>query len=332
MSEKLLLKNISSFVLRLALSGGLLWFIFSRIDMAQTREVLQTARVSYLLVAFAVFVLIHGVILWRWNVFIRALGVQAGLKEVVRYFFMGLFGNLFLPSAIGGDIIKIVGLCRNSAQKPKVVASVLLDRLSGFAAIALVAALAFAFGYRYIDDLSLLVSVSVLAGGSLMVALFLFNEKLYGFGCQVFSFWPKARASIMQMHYDIALMRGKKAQGIAAIALSCGAQVLLAIVFFLIARALGQDIGIIYFLIFVPLICVASAVPSIGGLGAREAGAAFLFAKIGVAPGIAVSLSLINFLFMVIMGLVGGLFCVVTLYSRRVQHHLSDADADAGQA
>lgn len=331
MAEKTIVKNLSSFFLRLAFSGGLLWFIFSRIDMAKTFEVVRSARLGYLIFAFVIFVLIHGVILWRWMIFIRALGLTAKALDVARYFFMGLFGNLFLPSAIGGDIIKIVGLCRASSEKPKVIASVLLDRLSGFAAIVLVAAVAFAFGYQHIQDLSLLISVGVLAGGSLLVALILFCEPVYRLGCKMFAFWPKFKANLMQMHYDIALMRGKKFQGFGAIGVSCVSQVLLAITFFLIARALHQEIGLVYFLIFVPLICVASAVPSIGGLGAREAGAAFLFAKIGVEPGIAVSISLMNFLFMVIMGLAGGLFSVVTLPSRRVQYSSSDAVAASGE-
>lgn len=323
-------KNIMSFAARLVLSGLLLWFIFSKIDTAQTMDAARTADIGYLICAFLVFVLIHAVLLARWRMFLRALGLTARIFDITRYFFMGLFGNLFLPSAIGGDIIKIVGLCRNSSEKSKVVASVLLDRLSGFAAIVIVAVIAFITGFSYIQDISLLVSIVVLAGGSVMVALILFNETIYGFGCRVFSFWPRLQAGVMQMHYDIALMRGKKAEGFGAIAVSCGAQVLLAVTFYLIARALHQEIDLIYFLIFVPLICVASAVPSIGGLGAREAGAAFLFAKIGVAPGIAVSISLINFLFMLVMGLAGGLFSVLTLPSGRIQHHPPDAAAGSG--
>ena len=61
-----------------------------------------------------------------------------------------------------------------------------------------------------------------------------------------------------------------------------------------------------------PLICVASSVPSIGGLGVREAGTAFLLAKVGVDSGVAVSISLINFLFMVLVGLLGALIYWLT--------------------
>ena len=125
---------------------------------------------------------------------------------------------------------------------------------------------------------------------------------------------------------EIEIMKDKKIEGLKAIGLSCLGQITFAFTFWLTARAFHQDIGIINFLIFVPLICVASSVPSIGGLGVREAGAAFLFAKIGVDSGIAVSMSLINFLFMVIIGLIGGAVYVFTISSGRIQYNPSDVD------
>src|SRR3989338_3854206 len=70
--------------------------------------------------------------------------------------------------------------------------------------------------------------------------------------------------------------------------------------------------------------CVASALPSIGGLGFREAGAAYFFSRIGVDSGIAVSISFMTFLFMVAVGLMGGAIYVLTLSFRRIQYHSSN--------
>jgi len=317
-------KNILSFLLRLGLSAGLLIFLFSKIDVAKTKEVLKASDINFLLIALLVFFSIYGIILARWFVFIRALGLHSPLPQVTRYFFIGLFGNLFLPSSIGGDIIKIFGLCRNSDQKPKVVASVLLDRLSGYAGLVVVSTIAFIFGYRAVNDVSLVIAIFTLACVWLGVMTILFNEKIYSACCRVFHRVPKARQALMNMHHDIALLDSKAETFLKTIGLSCLAQITLAIVFYLTAKALHQNIIFIPFLIFVPLICVASAFPSIGGLGVREAGAAYLFAKIGIEAGVAVSISLINFLFMVIVGLIGGVVYVSTVSSGRLQYHQSD--------
>lgn len=317
-------KNLLNFLGRFGLSGLLLWYLFSKIDVQKTVEVLKTAELKYIFYAGMVFMSIHILLLVRWLVFIRALGLTTKVIDVVRYFFIGLFGNLFLPSAIGGDIIKIVALCKNNDQKPRVVASVLLDRLSGFAAIAIVALCSFVLGYKLINDVTLVVPIVFISGGILSIGAILFNEKIYSFGCRIFNRIPKVKNALMQMHYDIALLKGQKKVGFKTVGIACVCQFLLAIVFFLLAKALHQDVSFLVCLIFVPMICVASSFPSIGGLGVREAAAAYLFAKVGVDSGISVSMALMNGFFMVIIGLLGGLIYVSTISRRRVQCCVSD--------
>jgi uncharacterized membrane protein YbhN (UPF0104 family) len=262
------------------------------------------------------------------------LDLSAATKNVVLHYFYGLFGNLFLPTAIGGDLIKAVGLCKNSTQKPRVIASILLDRLSGFASISLVAIMAFIFGYRFIDDKTLVIPILFMGAASASIAAVLFHEKIYSFFCRIFSRLPRFKKNLMTMHYDIALLKDshKYKEGVKAVLLSSVSQVVFAFTYYFTAKALHQDIAIIYFLIFVPIICVISSLPSIGGLGVREFGAAYLFAKIGIGSGIAVSLSLINFLFMVMVGLAGGVLYVYTLSTGRIQHPSPDVGVEVSEA
>jgi len=325
-------KNLLSFILRFGLSLALLVYVFSKIDLAKTAEVLKTADLTYIIFAAIVFLIVNAILLYRWFIFIKALDLSASGKNVIFHYFYGLFGNLFLPTGIGGDILKAVGLCKTSTQKPRVIASILLDRLSGFASIVIVAVLAFVFGYKYINDNSLLIPIVLMGSVSLMIVATLFNESAYSFFCQIFNRFPRFKNSLMTMHYDIALLKEshKSKEGGKAILLSCVSQMIFAFSYYLVAKALHQDIAMIYFLIFVPIICVVSSFPSIGGLGVREVGAAYLFGKIGIESGIAVSLTLINFLFMIAVGLIGGVLYVTTLSTGRVQHHLPDAGVEVG--
>ena len=325
MSHSAAAKNIVSFFMRVGLSGALLWYLFSKIDTAKIWEVLRGARFEFLVYAFIIFFVVNLILLLRWFIFIKALGVSSPVRDIVRYYFIGLFGNLFLPSSIGGDILKIYGLCRNSSQKTKVVASVLLDRLSGFAAIVLVSVVAFTVGYRLLEEAALLIPITGVAALAGLFACILFNENVFSFCSRIFSKLPKVQQALMGFHHDVALMKGKRREGFGAIAVSCFAQVVYAVCWYLIARALSQDVSVVYFLIFVPLTCIAASFPSIGGLGVREVGTVYLFGKAGMDPGVAASISLINFFFMVIVGLIGGLAYVLTLSPGRVQYHPSDA-------
>ena len=121
------LKNVVNFYLRIGISAGILWYIFSKIDIQGTMEVLKTADPRYIAYAWGVFIFIFLMLILRWFTLIRALNLAVRTVDVLRYYFFGLFGNLFLPSAIGGDMIKIYGLCKNSDQKPRVVASNKMD-------------------------------------------------------------------------------------------------------------------------------------------------------------------------------------------------------------
>jgi len=324
-------KNLLSFVLRFGLSFLLLWFLFTKIiDIESTIEVLKSADVTNLIWAGLVFLLIHGFLLTRWNILIKALDLSVTFINIFRFFFVGLFGNLFLPSAIGGDIIKIVGLCKYSDQKPRVVASVLIDRLSGFGGMVFLAITMFILGYNMIDDKTLMIPVISMGVACFFIIMILFNEKMYSFGCKIFAKFPKIQNKLMEIHYDLTLLKDKKKEGWKAIGISVISQATLCVSYYFTAKALHQDISFIYFLIFVPLICVASSFPSIGGLGVREAGAAYLFAKIGVDSGIAVSLSLINFAFMAMVGLLGGvIFYVTTFFVGRLQHNQSNSSASS---
>lgn len=312
-------KSILSFLGRLALSAGLLAWIFSFINWRETWEAMKQADAGLLLWAALFHVIIQLVVLLRWYIFMRALNLQAPIGLVFRYYFIGLFCNLFLPTSIGGDLVKAIGLSRGVGQKPKVFASVVLDRLSGFAGLVIVAALAYTAGSKLIDAPTVIIPIIVLTVLSLVIGGMLFNQRVYKFFGHLVRKFPRVQKGVLQMHEDVMLMRGKKRTGWACIALSCVIQVLGAYMFYFIALALRQDVSFLPFLVFSPIVGAVTFLPSIGGLGVREFGWVYFLAKIGLAQGIALGLSLISFFFIIVTGLLGGVIYVTTVSGRRIQ-------------
>ncbi len=318
MTEKV--KNVLSFIGRLGLSAGLLAWIFSFIKWDEIMGVIKTADRGFLWLAGFVFLVINFLVLVRWYVFMRVLKLDVSAGLVFRYFFTGLFCNLFLPTSIGGDLVKAIGLSRGVGQKPKVFASVVLDRLSGFAGLVIVAAIAYVLGSRLIDAPSVIIPIVVLTALSLVVGGMLFNENVYRFFGGLVARFPRVQKGIMEMHEDVMLMKGKKRSGWGCVALSCFVQVLGAYMAYLIALALHQDVHFLPFLVFAPIVSAVTFLPSIGGLGVREVGWVYFLGKIGMAQGIAVGLSLISFFYVIVLGLIGGIVYVTTAPARRVQY------------
>lgn len=313
-------KKFLSFILRFAFSVGLLWFLFSRMhqkgDLITLIELLNAVDIKYILYALILFVIINGFLLIRLRIFIHAFELNVPWLNMIRYSLIGLFGNLFMPSAIGGDVIKVVGMCNNAREKPKIVAAVLLDRLTGFTGIVVVSVFALLAGFQYLNNPALWVAVVMMASVLILLGCVLFNERLYRFFCHTFHFFPKLKKAVMQMHYDIVLLKDKKEVLIKAVAISSFNQIILAAVFFLVAKGLHQTIAAFYFIIFTPLTCIASSFPSIGGLGFREGMLEYLLLGLGVTAGIGVSIGLLNFFFMVIVGIFGWAFFMLTKDSK----------------
>ncbi len=320
------IKKFLSAFLRIGLSGALLIFLFRKINIPKTLEILKEANFLYLFTGLILVFILYIFTLIRWNIIIQNLGIKVSFKSVTRCFFIGTFFNLFLPTSTGGDIVKTIDLFRETPEKTKVVASVLLDRLFGLITMISFAIVTFCIGYKLVYDQFLLISIVGVSLLTFLGVLFLFNERLYSFGCQIFNRFPKIKIKLMELHFAVVLIKEKPRALLSVILISCVVQFILASTFYLTAKGLHQDVSLLSCLIFVPLICLASAFPSIGGLGVREMGSVYLFAKVGVGAGAAASISLINFLFMTIIGLIGATIYVSSLSNRRVQRHSSDSE------
>ncbi|HOD12679.1 MAG TPA: lysylphosphatidylglycerol synthase transmembrane domain-containing protein [Candidatus Omnitrophota bacterium] len=318
------MKEAVSFLLRFGLSAALLVYLFYKADISKTWEIVKSANIAYLLLGLLFTFLIFGIILLRWLVIIWHMRITMPIGNVIRWFFIGNFFNLFLPTSSGGDVIKTIGLCKDTPDRAKVVASVLLDRVFGFIGIILVAFVSYFVARKIAQDRLLLFVIVGLLFISWSGLLFLLNEKLYTWACGIFNRFPRAKEKLLKLHHAIALVRGKLFFMMLVISMSCLAQIILGVTFFFTAKALHQDVELIYCIAFAPLTCVAAAMPSIGGLGFRDFGSVFLFTKVGMSTAAAMSLSLINFSYVVAVGLVGAIVYVCSIFSGRVQRDPSD--------
>jgi uncharacterized protein (TIRG00374 family) len=317
-------KNIFSIVLPCVLSLGLLIWLFVTIDYKHMWLAIKGADMRYMSAAVIIFFLINFLIIWRWRILMKAVGLKANSLSSMRWYFIGIFCSLAPISTVGSDVIRGLGLAQEVGHKPKIFASILLDRLCGFAGIVILAAVAFLFGHGIIENKLVVVAIIFLSVVSAAIVIVLFSHRIFSFTCMAFSAWPKVKDNLMRLHYDIVLLKGKQKKGWEAIAISIGAQIVLAIEFYLSAKGMHQDIPLVYFIIFSPIVCVVTSMPSIGGLGFREISWVYLLPLVGVSKDVAGGLSLINSAFTIINGLLGGLFYVTTLSSGRIQHPQTD--------
>ncbi len=109
---------------------------------------------------------------WRWFLLLRHIRVHMPFLTVLRLALIGLFFNLLVPGGVGGDVIKMVYLRRESADRyPQALLTVLLDRLMGLAGLLVVSIVAvglntamIAGGPKELRGLLAVVALASLAG------------------------------------------------------------------------------------------------------------------------------------------------------------------------
>lgn len=96
----------------------------------------------------------------RWHVLLRSAGVNIHLKDSTLLTFTGLFASNFLPTTIGGDVLRLAGAMRMGYDRAVCLASIAADRLIGMLGMIMVAPLGLVYAWNVIPfgstDLALL--------------------------------------------------------------------------------------------------------------------------------------------------------------------------------
>jgi uncharacterized protein (TIRG00374 family) len=312
-------KNSLSIFFRISIAAALLIFLFLRTDTRVLAGVLKGADVFLMTEAFVLFLLLNVLVCWRWDVLLKGQDMQVPFGRLLATYFASLFFNLFFPSTIGGDTLRTLDISRYANRhSSKILASVVLDRVSGFFGLFTVLIFSLFFGFRIFGDPSILAATGILLAFVVLVSGAMFHNRFFH---ALVRFMPfvRFREYLIRMHDGTSGYARKKKFLAAAWGLSVLTHIGLAFVFYLAALALGIRLEMIYFLIFVPMVTAFASLPfSIGGLGLRDTACVVVFGKVGLVSAQALALSLANFGFMAGAGLVGGLAYVGALHYRRV--------------
>jgi hypothetical protein len=124
-SKRLRLIKWLGTLLALALFG---WLLAGQ-DWQHILQTIQSAPLWVFPAAFAFFA--SGLIFnaWRWYVLLRVQEVPIPFREAARLVFAGTFASNFLPSTIGGDVVRVAGVMRFTHSMVLSIGSIVLDRI-----------------------------------------------------------------------------------------------------------------------------------------------------------------------------------------------------------
>lgn len=278
------------FTAKLVVSSVLLVILFRYADMG---SVLQRLRGAALLPLAAAFVLLGAQIAvsaTKWRMILRADGLDVEYPTLLRLNATGSFLSLFLPSSFGGDLYRAVALRSQAKGLVRSTASVVFDRGSGLFALLTIAAVSYQFypGSRYAGLVGL-IWLAIVAG------FVVFTSDLV-LGLRA---WQRARP-LEHLRTLLATIRLYSRSGrilLAILGLSLLFQLMMVVINWFYAEALGIEIPFPTLLVIIPLIYLTEVIPlSINGIGIRDGAFVAAFAAVGLPAeqALAMSLTLIS--------------------------------------
>jgi uncharacterized protein (TIRG00374 family) len=308
--------------LRIIASIVMLVYLVRHVHLASVMP--DTSRRPMEWLAAAVVVWFLGIVLsaLRWQRVLVALDIHVGLRQLTSYYLASLFVSNFLPSTVGGDVLRVTRLSAMNGETPRSFASVVLERLTGWVVLPVLTLTALAVNpsLRHLGTASrvaFLVSIVtlVLLGGVLFAA----GHPSIGGRLQSTEGWRRFTGAI---HLGLERFRRHPALALEVLTTSFTYQLAVMLAAFFAANALGLGLGWTAILAFMPAVAIVQVLPiTIGGLGVREGALVLFLHPLDVSTQHAIALGLLVYGINLVVSLLGApAFAVGAPGKRRSAH------------
>jgi uncharacterized membrane protein YbhN (UPF0104 family) len=311
-----------SLALKLTVSVILLAVLFRNIDVRRLWLLARQASVAWLAVALGIYAINVLVSIWRWRLLLVAQHVHVRPRWLLGSFLVASFFNNFLPSNIGGDVIRISDTAKPARSKTLAATVILTDRGLGVMALVLVAALG-ATASRTMHPAALPIwpvwlwagfLTAVAASAPAVLAPAGFSRLLRPLTI-IHPEWVGDRLDTITK--VLTRYRETPSALLRCFAAAVFVQATMVAFYFAVAYALHLTVALTDLAVIVPISFVIQMLPvSVNGLGLREATFSFYFSKIGQPIESAVLMSLVAQVLIMLFSLTGA-----AEYVSRSHHH-----------
>jgi uncharacterized protein (TIRG00374 family) len=303
-------KQAISLVLRIGLSLAMLGVLVWRVPSFDTEEVIpELSARSALWLAVAAALTLAGLVLsaLRWQRVLEVLGLHAGLRRLLSHYLAGQFVSNVLPTTIGGDVLRVSRLSRETGESPKTFASVVLERLTGWLVLPIISVAGFLVNPP-LQHLGTATRVAVgLAFATLLglgILLYAVADQRIGGRFAARDGWRRFAGAV---HLGLDKLRRQPKAAANVLLVGFAYQLVLVLAAVAAAQALGvRPAGLTALLAFFPAVAIAQVLPiGISGLGVREGAFVLFLGPLGVASEEAIALGLLLYLLNLGVSLLG---------------------------
>ncbi len=290
--------------LRFGGSALILALLFHFLPLRQVWATLSLLSTKLWLAVLAGYLLAHTVGVSKWRLTVNLAGAGLSFPQSARCYFAGLFSTLFLPSIVGGDVVRAGLAMRLGRSKSAVLLGSLFDRMLDVAALVILTAIGALLVPGALSPSSRRIFWSVgVAVGCVVLILVIVVALL---PARRFSFWVRRR--LVRVRNAWRSMSRQPQYVILALSLGVFVQGTFIFLTARVAAACNLHLPLRAWLFAWPLAKLSALLPvSQGGIGVREAALAGLLAPFGAPPVVIVAVGLAWEVFVISGGVLAGL-------------------------
>jgi len=267
------------------------------------------ADLRWIAAAIALVFVDRALMALRWIDLLVALapGSRPPLTAVLRVFFVSSFISNFVPS-VASDLYRAYALSRYDVHLAESTASVLMDRALGVLSVVIVGAAALPFARDIAAERSLIAALGLVFAVCAVAAAVIFSERAADLVRATAARIPiKALQRASDALVDAVRRYAKHhREMIRVLIMSVIVQVIRVIQAWCLGVALGIDLPLLTYFVFIPVIVLIMQLPiTINGLGTTQGAFAFLFVPQGAGREQVFALSVL-FLALGIVGTLPG--------------------------
>lgn len=294
--------------IRLLISVGLLTWLAWQTDWRKIGKGFSQLRLELWVLALGLLTLTQIVSSFRWQVLARPLGFNRPTRQMIGFYFIGMYFNLLLPTSVGGDVVRAWYLDGGSGKKLNAFFSVFLDRLCGLWVLLVLACLGV-----LLSPLPLPGWITGTVWGCALCGLLgTLSLPLMG------KYHARATGKLQRILQALQALPSLNFL-VWPILLSVVVQVANVFLVWVLGEAIGAPVPASYYWILVPMVSLLTMLPiSVGGAGVREVTTALMLAPLGVSEGIGLTLAILWFAVTAAASLLGGLVYLVGRFPRPV--------------
>jgi len=294
------------------LAIALMVYLLSQQGWEEIKAAFQQIPVWRLFVAMALMFISRIAVAGRWHVLLHSADSNVTPWDTLRVTFAGLFASNFLPTTVGGDVIRLAGAIQLKIDAAISAASLIVDRLVGMAGMAMMVPFALPNILAARDStINSFSQYRYMIGGILPASITKWVTPL----------WNKGKKLLRRVIAALAIWQKQPRSLLESLAFTWMNMLGLFSVLYVIFQGMDEDLSIWLIGGLYSVVYLITLLPfSINGYGIQEVSMTFIFSSIGGASvSSSLTAALIFRTMMMIASLPGAFFVPGLLAGSRSQ-------------